>query len=363
MGKLEELDDLNLLDPIQVQLNERGDISLEQRSQLMNSPSLVITVLRNLWSNITFLGLFLVGFILILGSEADISFLGIYSAIMLAAGLSVVTIQELPNYKKRQQIQNDIAARKVKEDTGTLVFRENVFQMDTGNRSLLLSGKRNGLFPGIRYRIFYLEESGIVLSAEVIEPLGEEVERQSYQSILSFANHFNQEALALNRQGNLSRSGQWRHFSHDLFPGLVLFLTFTVISIYIFFQYFYSTGEANSRSLSLLCAGSTLFIGLAGLYNFSRAGIDILKSQVKTVTGECRKAARMARKRSFFGKTQEENPISFYYSVGDKLFHVKESAYYVVIDGIRCNAYYTPISKTLVNLEPVESPLPPASKT
>ncbi len=196
MGKLEELDDLNLLDPIQVRLNDRGDISLEQRSQLMSSPSLVVTLLRSLWSNITFLGIFLVGFILLLGYEVDLSILGIYAAIMLVAGLGIATLQELPNYKKRQQIQNDIAANRVQEDTGTLVFREHVFQMDTGKRLLLLSGKRNGLFPGIRYRIFYLEESGIVLSAEEIETLGEEVERQSYQSILSSANHFNQEALA-----------------------------------------------------------------------------------------------------------------------------------------------------------------------
>ena len=354
---------LNLLDPIQVRVNQRGDVSQEQRSLLMSSPSLVIIVLRNLWSNITFLGLFLIGFILILGNELDISILGIYTAMMLAAGLSIFTIQELPNYKKRQQIQNDIAANNVQEDSGSLVFREKVYQMDTGKRFLLLSGKRNGLFPGIHYRTFYLAESGVVLSAEEIEPLGEEIEKQSYQSILSSANHFNPEALALNRTGSLSRKGQWRQFTHDLFPGMVLFFTCVGISIYIFGQYFNALGKVDSGYISLICGGITLLIGLAGFYTFSRAGMDILKSKVITVSGESRKAARMARKRSFLGKTHEETPVSFYYSVGDRLFRVKESAYYVLIDGIRCKAYYTPLSKTLVNIEPIESPLPPANKT
>jgi hypothetical protein len=363
MSKLEELDDLNLLDPIQVRVNQRGDVSQEQRSLLMNTPSLVISVLRNLWSNITFLGLFLIGFIVILGNELDLIILGIYAAIMLAAGLCIFTIRELPDYKKRQHIQNDIMANNVREDSGSLVFRENVYQLDTGKRFLLLSRKRNGMFPGIRYRAFYLAESGVVLSAEEIELLGDETERQSYQAILSSANHFNTDALALNRAGILSRRGQWRQFSNDIFPGMILFFTFIGISIYIFVQYIHSLGKADSGYISLLCAGITLLIGLAGLYTFARAGIDIIKNQVLTVTGETRKAARMARKRSFLGKTQEEIPVSFYYSVGEKLFRVKESAYYVLIDGIRCTAYYTPRSKTLVNIEPSESPLPPVNKT
>ena len=76
MYKLDELDELNLLDPIQARLNERGDVSQEQQSQFKNSPSLVITYVKDLWSNITFLGIFLAGFILLLGFEAELSMPG-----------------------------------------------------------------------------------------------------------------------------------------------------------------------------------------------------------------------------------------------------------------------------------------------
>ena len=363
MYKLDELDELNLLDPIQARLNERGDVSQEQQNLLKNSPSLVISILRHLWSNVTFLGLFLAGFILLIGFEAELSMLGIYAAVMLVAGIIFVTIQELPTHKKRKQIQRDIASRKVRVDNGTLVFKDNTHQMNTGNRLLLLSRKRNGLFPGMLYRIFYLEESEVVLSVEEKEPLGEEVERQSYQSILSAANQFKPEAIELNRKGHLSRSGQWRQFEHDLIPGVIIFFAFIGISIYLFGQYSKSVSEGNDGIINLICAGITILIGLAGLYSFTKAVIDIMRNQVISVTGECRKAARMARKRSFFGKTQEENPISFYYSVEGILFRVKESAYLALIDGIRCTAYYTPTSKTLVNIEPGESPLSQKSKT
>ena len=100
----------------------------------------------------------------------------------------------------------------------------------------------------------------------------------------------------------------------------------------------------------------SLLIGLAGLLTLGRAAIDLLRGTVSVVSGVGRKAARIARRRTLLGKTQEENPIAYYYEIGDKLFKVKEPASNVFFNDIRYNAYYTPLSKTLVGIEPVESP-------
>ena len=230
------------------------------------------------------------------------------------------------------------------------------YEAEIEGRRLRLPGGHN-LAVGVHYNFFYLPSSGMVLSAEERGTMNPTQASESLIHNLASANGFRPSALERNRAGRLSPEQTANLVGRLGQGGLIILLG--LLAGAVFFVPALLMGSGNP--LSALQGGSSLRLlfvlvpALIGLYYIGTAAIDLALGRVQTVEGDGQKVYTTSRSRSS-ATSSYSTRYTYYYQVGGKRFKVKQSAWEALVEGVPYRAYYTPLSGTLVNIEPVGSP-------
>jgi hypothetical protein len=289
--------------------------------------------------------------------------------------------------RQRRQMRQDLAAGTVARGEGWVAFTSRGYvarmewvQPGTG-AARWRHGRRVSLPPG-RYHLYYLPESGILLSAEALgaqasaeepvfapptaprpdplaglpgykpapQPLGaaagsalvpttplSPVASAALLAALAEAHHFTLADLELNRQGRLS-AREAKRLSALPWVFIAFALVFWSCAGLVAFTTF------SGRSLGIGVA-VTLALGVVPAFAVLRAlwhGADIREKRVVSVEGVVE------------GRTESSgDTMAYYYLVVDKKFQVSGGAYPALISGLRYRIFYTPRSKRLVSIEPL----------
>lgn len=159
------------------------------------------------------------------------------------------------------------------------------------------------------------------------------------------SNVFNQDALNTNRQGRLTLSQ-----SIGLVPMILIGGIFFIIAVGILGILIYSlithTFKGSILVGVIFDGGISLFLFWLAFMVSGRRLIDMLIGQVRHVEG---RATKYAARGSRGGRI-------LHYSVGKEDFQIAWSGTWEALHGeAMVRAYYTPFSKTLVNVEPILS--------
>lgn len=246
---------------------------------------------------------------------------------------------------------------------GEVVAQGGRFEVLIADGRLKNPAHKIALIPG-RYRFYFLPRSKFLLSAESLEPVQIEMAEDAAAiithpltpnpdnalSTLMQTFRFNENDLQQNRAGRLTGRQQlrilWRTSSYVAFLLVVCF----VAGIYAAASLLgWAPEQPSEITQSLLvqawqtfCLASlTLFAFGYPLWNIGTRFIDILRGQVKSISGPIHFKVRGGR-----GAT-------CYYVIQGKEFQVAPHAYYSFIENMTYRVYYTPLSKEIVSLEPV----------
>jgi hypothetical protein len=196
--------------------------------------------------------------------------------------------------------------------------------------------------PG-NYNFWVLEGTRWLLSAESIG--GQEDQQAELLRALAQANGFHSNALDSNREGRLTLQQGLRLLLSRLIP-LTLLLAFVFV--------------VSAFAVGLMAAwlrDTTIPFGVVLFVLFAMAGsawlmwrffipymLDVFTRQVLIAEGFGRR-----------DKIEDGEGATYHYLVGNLRFIVSGSAYNALIEGIRYRVYYTPRTKKLVNIEPLDA--------
>jgi hypothetical protein len=196
------------------------------------------------------------------------------------------------------------------------------------------------LKPGATYRVYYLEESGFVLSAEELFPASPAQASSALLQILMEANQFSQEDLALNRNGELSPSQRAKAI-----PGLVgAGLLGLVLLGFGLLLWMTGGGQQGWTSLIVPAIFLLIFALFAG-YQFVNALLDLFAQSPLVVEGTGRKEKRTGGRKN--------RSTTYYYVVEGVSFKVTKAAYEALVDGERYRVYALRHTKKLLTIEPL----------
>lgn len=334
--------------PQVVDANRRGEITDHQKMIIANVVSFFAEFRRRgPWLLILFLipfGCLFISALMLTWNVAQEIVLA-FAAVVLVLFV-VVLITKLARFLTwRKTIKRELDEGSIRHALGELVFGKDTFEVEvSGQRLRLPYGSRGDLEPGVRYRVYYLPESKVVLSAEALEPIQEERVSESLTKILAEANQFSWEALPENRRGKLHRS-QLKQFIPNLGVSLLLVLVPVGIVVY---QVIYQglTLDLGDFDTGMLIMG-VVFLALVvvGLYRLVSLLSDMMGGWVESIEGIGTKKVEV--KEDSEGDTSTE----YYYLVGEMRFQVKRRAYSAFEEGREYRVYYTPSSKKMVNIE------------
>ncbi len=334
----------SLLNPQWVSANQRGEIAPDQEQRLGSMAGWVRGIGLVFVLVVFFIPL--TGILLTLLSDSRTEILLVIGLIVLimvtlmgAFGVSLWRI-----WQNFMRIKRDRENRAIRQGQGQLVFGKNGYSLQSGDRELILSNQQGtgGLVPGATYRVYFLEESGVALSAEEMFPANPSQVRNALLETLASANRFNIEDLEQNRNGEVTQTQRLKPISQVLFGGffMLIALTFGVLVWSL-------NGSTREPPATLLIPGIFLAVFLLiGAYMAANAFIDIFISQVERVEGPGHKEKRVSG-----GKNRT---VRYYYIINGKDFQVSKTAFGALIDGLEYRAYYLPRTKRLLTLEPID---------
>ncbi len=163
---------------------------------------------------------------------------------------------------------------------------------------------------------------------------------------LASANGFDLASLDFNRRGKLSPSqiATLKRERRSYFVWALLLVIFGVGVI--------GLGIVNHAKLEPKGVLAILaFFGLVSGYMFVRSrseSADLRRGVVEMVEGQVHKFTRSS-------SSGRSSSTFHYYSVNNLNFEVSQAAYHALIEHVRYRIYYTPISKTLMSIEPAVS--------
>ncbi len=163
----------NLTNPDFIEANRQGEISPEQAALLGPAGSKFMKRFQrgSRLSGIAVI-LVLVFFLVVQALGIEISTPLVLAAFGLTLVILAVQIGGRWARAKRQTslLIQDLARGLIQSGAGSLQFGKDSYLIVVGDRELQLPlGSKEGLSPGISYNIYYLPESGVVLSAEPVE--------------------------------------------------------------------------------------------------------------------------------------------------------------------------------------------------
>lgn len=336
---------VNIQNPDDVMLNQRGEISAAQNARLNASLGFQSGCVGLIF------GLFFIPFVVVFVSFAidamteALIFGLVILAVLLIAGIGMLSQAGwlLTAFQRWNALKRDRENRAIRQGQGQLVFRKNTYAVQAAGRDLLLPTSTNagGLKPGATYRFYYLEESGFVLSAEELFPASPAQARSAMLEILATANNFSMEELELNRNNEVSPAQRSKAL-----PGMLFGLVLGFVPLVFGLLMIQGLMESEDGLIGLLIPGIFLAVfGLVGGYMFVSGLLDLFAQAPLVTEGEGRK-----EKRTSGGKNRR---TTYYYVVDGTSFQVKKSAYEALVDGERYRVYALPRTKKLLTIEPL----------
>lgn len=157
---------INLLDPQAVEANRIGLLTQwqQERIESITNRSGCITLLFGALIIAMFCGL-ITGFTESARRNDPLYVLVVavtFAVIFLFLGLKLRA-----SLKMRARVKQDRRSYTILQAEGSLIFKSNGYYFQTNDRYLFLPliGHTGGLLPGKTYRVYYLKESGLLLSA------------------------------------------------------------------------------------------------------------------------------------------------------------------------------------------------------
>ena len=339
---------MNLLDPQDLAANRNGEITAAQNRRLNYSLG---------WGQgcglLVFLPVMLVmgaGFVTMFLTSDNSSPVLIPLLVMFGFTLLVLTIFA-PNLwrvlNNALKLKRDRENRAIRQAQGQVAFDKNGYSFQSGERRLALPSTEHtgGLLPGATYRVFYLEESGFLLSAEEVFPASPAQVRTALRDILAQVNSFTLDDLTHNRNGEATPAQRMKPLG-----GVILGAVFGLMALAfggLFFFQVYPNVDSGEALPALLIPALVLGIfALVGGWMFLNGLLDMSVSSIEQAQGPGRK-----EKRTSGGKNRSTR---YYYVIDGKRFQVSRRAYTALLDGIDYRVYYLPRTKRPVSIEPVD---------
>jgi hypothetical protein len=331
-----------------VEANRRGEVTSEQRIHLAN----VVSFFQEFRSRGPWLlKLILVPFGCIFLSALMLTW-DVPGKIVLAFvivvslfGSTFFIIRLARFLTRRKTVKKELEEESIHHAVGELVFGEETFEVKVADQRLRLPYESRGdLEPGVRYRVYYLPESRVVLSAEPLESIKEEKVSQGLTKILVDVNQFSLEALPDNRRGKLHRS-QMKQFIPNILISLLLVIVPIGIIVYQVLSNDLSLDLGDLDTGMLIMGVVFLALILVGLYRLISLLSDMMGGWVESVEGIGTKKVEVKE------DAEGDTSTYYYYVVGEMEFQVKKPAYRAFEEHREYRVYYTPSSKQMVNIE------------
>ncbi|MCS7011927.1 MAG: hypothetical protein NZL98_11200 [Anaerolineales bacterium] len=197
--------------------------------------------------------------------------------------------------------------------------------------------------PGGLYRVFYLEESGVVLSAEeVFSPSPAQV-RAALNGILAQASGFTLDDLEANRRGELTSAQRMKPLGQMLIGIVMIVFALTLIGV-LYFSVWPELQSENSSLIPLFIFVFVFgFIGLFGVRTALAGLLDLLFAFLKQVRGVERREEHLRGHRS--------RSRVYSYVIGGQRFKVSSQAYNALVEGLEYCIYYLPHTYKLLSIE------------
>ncbi len=265
-------------------------------------------------------------------------------AVLLVLGFVPSLLRTINLFTK---LKSDRDNRAIRQAQGQLSFDQDRYCLWTGERCLPLPFKEHtgGLMPGATYRVFYLEQSGFVLSAEQVFAASPAQARAALLNILAKANGFTSEDLASNRNGQITALQRLKPLGHVL-GGLLTILIPLGIGGPIAFLVF---SAANNTAFLLVFLIPALALGifvLTGLWSVLNGLLDMSISGLRQIQG-------VGYKREIIRRRRGRSTRSCYYVIGEDRFQVNYRAYLALMDGLEYRLYYLPRTRKILSIEPI----------
>jgi hypothetical protein len=316
--------------------NREGRIANTQREKigtptLLNNQSVIIVVLTLL------LGILLP---IVLLRQGIFIQLAVW---LLLIGLSfgfILGMQFVIAWRGLRRLRSDLTAGVVKKADVRSIWNKQQLLLETTDVSL-----KNHLdlkLPPGTYHVYFLPNSRFILSIDLasdnVKTLKEDV-----LNILMEAFGFNAEQLQTNRIGDLA-SGQQKHLRSLLVKQLAALVFFSSLLVFFIFALVTSLSKDNIIEQIIFILSSTLFLFLTPLI-----GIRIVSALLDMWHGNVINAVHVVTPEYI-----ETNGVKqYFYSIGKQKFPVSKRAFDALVPS-DYRIYYTPRSKTLVALEPVD---------
>jgi hypothetical protein len=256
-------------------------------------------------------------------------------------------ISSLRELRRLAQTQHELSTGLLVQTPGQVVWRARRYVAQIPGHTLYFAPPLN-LPPG-DYRFFYLPHSRWLLAAESFGRADPTQTIQPYLAVLARANHFSLDALAANRQGQLSAAQRKTQIHNLAFVALSLGLMSAFFGVLIFFVWrTYLAGDnplggTIALTLLLLFFPTTAFL-IAARHGFSFSAIvDLREGRVAVTEG-------VVRKTMVYLSNSKES--LYYYRINRLRFPVSEAGYDALIANRPYRVYYLPRSKILLSLEP-----------
>jgi len=265
---------------------------------------------------------------------------GLFLLLLLYAGRSIWSL-----WDRVAKFKRDDAGCAIRQGQGQLAYSKKGYTFQAQDRSFAMPANgANGLLPGTVYRVYYLEESGFLLSAEEFYSATPAQVRTAINEILATANGFSFEDLAANQNGRVTPA-QRRRPIYNVMLGAVIGLAAFVFLV-PFLLPALSSNFTNTPSFLIAVILGGIFL-LVGGFMFVNALIDVFISAPQQTQGMAHKKIRV----SSSGRSQTTH---YYYVIDDQSFEVSKSAYTALIDGLKYRIYYLPRTKRLISIEALE---------
>jgi uncharacterized membrane protein YjgN (DUF898 family) len=302
---------------------------------------------------VPFLAVFLAA--LLLSADVDPLLAGISLIGVLLIFVSLLLMRWLRYRRWIAKLKNELEVNHVSQGVGHLEFGRINFYARVDQRKLRLPFLSKGsLQPGLDYRFYFLPESGTVLSAEVLDSRSGENINQGLTALLADTNHFQMECLPDNRAGRLALPQYSLLVMNSLISILLL-----VVPVGIFYsqrsKFGWLGGKFSMAALlnfirnpdpgTLLLGAVLLILFFAGVFRLANTVLDLLSGKVEEVEGMGSVDIKHSR------DSDGDSSNTYYYLIGDEKFKVRKRAFFAFEPGKTYRTYFTPRTKTLVNIE------------
>jgi hypothetical protein len=348
----------NLTNPEYLEANQRGEITPEQAALLGPAGSKFFKKFqRGSKLNGIAVVLVLVFFLVVQAVGIEISTPFVLGAFGLLLVVLAVQVGGRWTRARRQSslLKEDLERGVIHDAVGSLHLGKDAFTIVLSGRELHLPlGSKEGLSPGVSYRFYYLPESGVVLSAEVLDDLPAQKAIDGLTAILVEANGFHLASLSANQRGEMAREQL-----SLLYRGLVSPLIFTFVLGGILVYQLSRAGIFSGTSLAEIFAnlkgmstGLLVFGGI--LAALSMWGLVLLIQTVMDIAGGQVASVEDVGYRQMTRSSDEDGTTTTrLYLIGGYKFRVQQRGFAAFEDGKTYRAYFTPRRKTLVNIEVV----------